>query len=64
MGLVSRVVPDADLKAEALALAQQINGWSTQGVAMTKQVLWGNLEAGSLEQAMDLENLERRFIDE
>jgi enoyl-CoA hydratase len=62
MGLVSRVVPRAALMETALELAQQINGWSTQGVAMTKQVLWGNLEAGSLEQAMDLENRNQLLI--
>ncbi len=34
MGLVSRIVPDADLLESALDLADQINGWSTQGVAL------------------------------
>ena len=33
IGLVSRAVPDADLLAAALDLAEQINGSSTQGVA-------------------------------
>ncbi len=34
IGLVSRVVPDDALVSTALDLADQINGWSTQGVAL------------------------------
>ena len=37
IGLVSRVVPDDELLDAALDLADQINGWSTQGVALTKK---------------------------
>lgn len=29
---------------------------SVHGLAMTKEVLWANLEAGSLKAAIDLEN--------
>jgi enoyl-CoA hydratase len=55
IGLVSRVVPDAQLLDFALATAEQICAHSAHGVAMTKQVLWSNLETGSLHAAMDLE---------
>jgi len=55
IGLVSRVVPDAQLLDLALATAEQICAHSAHGVAMTKQVLWSNLETGSLHAAMDLE---------
>ena len=56
IGLVSRVVPDGDLPAAALALATQLCTYSPHGLAMTKRVLWSNLETGSLGAAVDLEN--------
>ena len=55
MGLVSRVVPDERLFDVAIGLAEQICAHSPHGVAMTKRVLWSNLETGSLHAAMDLE---------
>lgn len=55
VGLVSRVVPDAELLPTALDIADQICAHSPHGVAMTKRVLWSNLETGSLHAAMDLE---------
>jgi enoyl-CoA hydratase len=55
IGLVSRVVPDAELLDAALDVADQICAHSPHGVAMTKRVLWSNLETGSLHAAMDLE---------
>lgn len=55
IGLVSRVVPDAQLLDTALDVADQICAHSPHGVAMTKRVLWSNLETGSLQAAMDLE---------
>jgi len=55
IGLVSRVVPDAALPGSALDVADEICAHSPHGVAMTKRVLWSNLETGSLHAAMDLE---------
>jgi len=55
IGLVSRVVPDAQLLDAALDVADQICAHSPHGVAMTRRVLWSNLETGSLHAAMDLE---------
>ena len=54
MGLVSEVVPDA--LARALELADTICDYSPFGVVMTKEVMWANLDASSLEAAIHLEN--------
>ena len=62
IGLVSRVVPDAQLMDEALALAEQINGWSPQGVQLTKRMLWAGLETGSLQAAIELESHTQLFV--
>ncbi|NRA02652.1 MAG: enoyl-CoA hydratase/isomerase family protein [Myxococcales bacterium] len=62
IGLVSRIVPDAQLLESALELSDQICGYSTHGVAMTKKVLWSNLESGSLTQAIDLENRNQLLV--
>ena len=61
-GLVSRVVADEDLLPEALALAERMCGYSPHGLAMTKKVLWSNLETGSLEAAIDLENRNQLLV--
>ena len=61
-GLVSRVVPDAELLDAALELAEQISGYSTHGVSMTKQVLWDSLECGSLAAAISLENRNQLLV--
>jgi enoyl-CoA hydratase len=62
IGLVSRVVSDGALLHEALALAEQIAAYSTHGVAMTKRVLWANLEVGSLSAAIDVENRNQLLV--
>ena len=62
MGLVSRVVPDEDLLETALDLADQINGWSPQGVSLTKRMMWSGLETGSLRAAIELESHTQLFV--
>lgn len=62
MGLVSRVVPDDRLLEAALDLADQINGWSTQGVALTKRMMWAGLETASLRAAIELESHTQLFV--
>jgi len=62
MGLVSRVVPDADLLGTALDLADRINGWSTQGVALTKRMMWAGLETSSLRAAIEMESHTQLFV--
>lgn len=62
IGLVSRVVPDEELLDAALDLADQINGWSTQGVALTKRMMWAGLETSSLRAAIELESHTQLFV--
>lgn len=54
LGLVSRLADDA--LAEALTIAETLCRYGKFGVESTKQVLWANLDAGSLEAALHLEN--------
>jgi enoyl-CoA hydratase len=56
VGLVSDVVPDADLPDRALALAAAITANSPMGVRMTKEVMWAQLEIPGLRAGIDLEN--------
>jgi enoyl-CoA hydratase len=56
IGLVSRVVPDAELVEAGLDTAELIASHSPFGVWMTKEVMWANLEVGSLSAGIDLEN--------
>jgi enoyl-CoA hydratase len=62
IGLVSRVVPDAQLLDAALDLADTINGWSTQGVSLTKRMMWAGLECGSLDAAIEMESHTQLFV--
>jgi enoyl-CoA hydratase len=62
VGLVSRVVTEEGLLPAALELAGQMCGFSTHGLAMTKEVLWSNLETGSLKAAIDLENRNQLLV--
>lgn len=56
IGLVSRVVPDAELVESAMETARAICANSPMGVRMTKEVMWSQLEIGSLQAGIDLEN--------
>jgi enoyl-CoA hydratase len=62
IGLVSRVVPDDALLATALDLADTVNGWSRQGVALTKRMMWSGLETASLAAAIELESHTQLFV--
>ena len=62
IGLVSRTVPDDALLGEALDLADQINRWSTQGVALTKRMMWSGLETASLDAAIELESHTQLYV--
>ncbi len=62
LGMVSRVLPDGELLDAALALAEQLCGWSPHGIAMTKKVLWSSLETGSLAAAIDCENRNQLLV--
>lgn len=56
LGLVSTVVDDDALLDTALAIADEIAANSPWGVAQTKEVMWSQLEVGSLQAGIDLEN--------
>jgi enoyl-CoA hydratase len=55
IGLVSRLSDDSVLD-DALAIAETLCSYGKFGVESTKQVLWANLEAPSLEAALHVEN--------
>ena len=56
IGLVTRTVPDDQLMESALETARLVAGNSPTGVWMTKEVMWSQLEVGSLQAGIDLEN--------
>ena len=55
-GLVTRLTSDVALTEEARALARSLTEFSPYGVISTKQAMWENLNAQSLQQALQLEN--------
>lgn len=55
LGLVSRL-SEGSVVEDALALAETLCGYGKFGVESTKQVLWANLEAPSLDAALQVEN--------
>ena len=56
MGLVSRVVPDEELMDAVAEVTERMCGFSPYGLAMTKDVIWANLEVGSLDAAIEIED--------
>ncbi len=56
IGLVLDVVPDGQVVDAALKEAELIIANSPFGVQMTKEVMWSQLEIGSLAAGIDLEN--------
>lgn len=56
IGLVSRVVPNDELLDEAIKTAKLILSKSPMGVRLTKEALNMNIDAPSLEAAINLEN--------
>lgn len=55
-GLVSRVVPDEEVVDLAIETATAMCDLSPFGLQMTKRTCWANLEVGSLQAAIDLED--------
>jgi enoyl-CoA hydratase len=62
IGLLSRVVPGADLMPACFELADRIIGWSRAGIELTKRQLWNSLDASSLQSHMDAEGLAQLFV--
>jgi enoyl-CoA hydratase len=56
IGLVSRLMPADELMSGAVEIAHAILANSPFGVTQTKKIMWTNLEAPSLDAALDLEN--------
>ncbi|MCU1353226.1 MAG: enoyl-CoA hydratase/carnithine racemase [Acidimicrobiales bacterium] len=56
IGLLSRVVEPDDLLPTALEAAARMCEFSPYGLAMTKDIVWANLETASLEAAIELED--------
>jgi enoyl-CoA hydratase len=56
LGLVSAVVPDTDLEAEARKLAEEMLSTSPLGLRLTKECLNASLDAASLEQVIAMED--------
>ncbi|MGE0881192.1 MAG: enoyl-CoA hydratase/isomerase family protein [Acidimicrobiia bacterium] len=55
-GVVSRVVPDGEVVEAALDVAKAMLANPPFAVAMTKQIMWSNLDVGSYQAAIELEN--------
>jgi enoyl-CoA hydratase len=62
IGLVSAVVPGAELLEACYAMADRIIGWSRVGVELAKRVLWAGLDSSSLESHMRHEGISQLFV--
>lgn len=56
LGIVSRLSGESSVLDDALAIAETLCSYGKFGLESTKQVLWANLDASSLESALHLEN--------
>ena len=56
IGLVLKTVPDEELQNACIELARNIVANVPMGIWVTKQSLWQNMNAGSLEQAIEFES--------
>jgi enoyl-CoA hydratase len=56
MGLVSQVVADEDLLDHTLDYARMIASYTHIGLAMTKEVVWHNIDNPSMAAAIAIEN--------
>ena len=56
IGLVTQVVPEADLLSRALDCARQVCALAPYSVTSTKNIMWRNLDAPDLGSAIELEN--------
>jgi enoyl-CoA hydratase/carnithine racemase len=56
LGIVTRLSQESSVVDDALAIAETLCSYGKFGVESTKQVLWANLDASSLESALHLEN--------
>jgi enoyl-CoA hydratase len=62
IGLVSRVVGQAELLTACYDTAERIAAFSRPGIELTKRTLWSGLDAGSLEGHMQAEGLAQLYV--
>ena len=62
IGLVSRVVPGAELLERCYEYAERVIGYSRVGIEITKRMLWSSLEASSLLAHMDHEGIAQLYV--
>jgi enoyl-CoA hydratase len=62
IGLVSRVVPEAELLSACYDLAEHIIGFSRVGVELTKRMLWSSLDAASMHAHMNHEGVAQLYV--
>ncbi len=62
IGLVSRVVPAAELLDCCVEMAERIASFSQPGVELTKRTLWSGLDASSLEGHLQAEGLGQLYL--
>jgi len=61
IGLVSKVVPDAQLEAACVAIAQKMLGASALGLVLTKRQLTAAADGQSLQAAIHAENVQQQL---
>jgi enoyl-CoA hydratase/carnithine racemase len=61
-GLVSYVVPREDLMEKAEEVAGNLNAKNPMGLRLTKEAINMNLDAGSLEQALNMEDRNQTLL--
>ncbi|GAA1924191.1 enoyl-CoA hydratase [Nocardioides marmoribigeumensis] len=62
IGLVSAVVPPAELLDHCVALGSRVAAFSRPGVELTKRTLWSSLDASSLTSHMQQEALGQLYV--
>ena len=62
LGLVSRIVPEEKLEAAAIELAEEMMENSPFGLRMTKEAYNLNVDAPSLESAINIENRNQSLL--
>ena len=62
LGMAGRVVEKEDLMDTALELARTMNGKNPMGLRLTKEAINMNLDAGGLEQALNLEDRNQTLL--
>jgi len=62
LGLVSRVVDGSELRADVLEMAGAINSKNPMGLRLTKEAINMSLDAGGLEQALNMEDRNQALL--